>query len=119
MDRRLMKLPVHIPAVGPILRYHAWLHGRDPKLAEKVLHDIRNMLQGPGGATLLEVLEKAIQLSLCEILGDPRALEARNAQGFILTDLQRIASDEYERILAAKDDAANSRRGLTRRNFGP
>lgn len=114
-----MKLPVRIPAPGPILQYHAWLHGQDPQLAERVLQGIRTALQGPGGPILLEVLEKAISLSLSEILGDERALAARNAQGFILTDLQRIASDEYERLLAAKDDAATARRGIARRHSGP
>lgn len=113
-----MKLPVRIPTPGPILQYHAWLHGNDPRLAEKVHYELRHLLQSPGGATLLEILEKSISLSLCEILGDPRALEARNAQGFILTDLQRIASGEYEQILAAKDDAANARRGQSRRQSG-
>jgi hypothetical protein len=113
-----MKLPVCIRSPGPILQYHAWLHSKNPALAEKVHVELRNLLQGPGGAMLLEVLEKSVQLSLSEVLGDPRALEARNAQGFILTDLQRIASDEYEQILAAKDDAANARRGNSRRRSG-
>ena len=113
-----MKLPVRIPAPGPILLYHAWLHEKDPNLAERVHYELHHMLRTPAGAMLLETLEKAITLSLCEILGDERALAARNAQGFILTDLQRIASDEYAQILAAKDDAANARRGFPRRDSG-
>lgn len=113
-----MKLPVHITAHGPILAYHSWLARSNPQLAENMILQLRNFLREDGGAILLEVLEKSVQLSLCEILGDERALAARNAQGFILTDLQRIASDEYEKILAAKDDAANARRGIARRQSG-
>jgi hypothetical protein len=109
-------LPVRMPKPGPILEYHAWLHGMNPLLAEKMLAELRLALRGTGGAMLLEVLEKAIQLSLSDPLGDPRALEARNAQGFILSDLQRLASDEYEKLLAGKADAAGARRALARGN---
>jgi hypothetical protein len=113
-----VKLPVRIPEPGPLLRYHAWLHARDPQLAKELAMSLQAHLRTDGGAILLELLEKSIQLSLSEILGDARALEARNAQGFILTDLQRIASGEYEQILAAKDDAANPRRRIARRKPG-
>lgn len=113
-----MKLPVRTPAPGPLLQYHAWLHGIDPVAAEQMLHGIRLALRGPGGSMLLEALEKSTSLSLCDILSDPRALEARNAQGFILADLQRMVSDEYERILAAQDDATSVRRRIARRNSG-
>lgn len=113
-----MKLPVRIPQPGPILQYHAWLHAKDPAMAEYVHGELKAMLRTPGGSMLLEILEKSVQLLLTDILADERALAARNAQGFILTDLQRIASDEYEKILAAKDDAANARRGIARRQSG-
>lgn len=113
-----MTLPVRMPKPGPILEYHAWLHGKNPLLAEKMLAELRLALRGPGGAMLLEVLEKSIQLSIFDPLGDPRALEARNAQGFILADLQRLASDEHEQILAGQADAASARRALARRASG-
>lgn len=113
-----MSLPARLPAPGPLLRYHTWLHQMDPAKAEWALLEIRRILKEPGGVILLDMLAKSVALTPSEILGDERALAARNAQAFILTDLQRIASDEYERILAAKDDAANARRGNPRRDSG-
>lgn len=110
-----MKLPLRLPKPGPLLEYHAWLHGKNPELAKQAIFAVRDALKTPGGAILLEMLEKAIALSPSEILGDSRALEARNAQGFILTDLQRIASDEYEKVLAGKNDPASARRANVRR----
>jgi len=110
-----VKLPLRLPKPGPLLDYHAWLHGKNPELAKETIFAVRDALKTPGGAILLEMLEKAIALSPVEICGDDRALAARNAQGFILTDLQRMASDEFEKVLDGQADTAGTRRTNVRR----
>jgi hypothetical protein len=77
----------------------------DQEIFKDTTKAIRAVLSTEGGAILLDFLEKATLLSLSPVLGDDRALSARNAQALIPSDLRRIMSNEHEQLLLAKGDA--------------
>jgi len=108
-----MPLPRRQSEPGPILSYLSGLRAADGALADKVMQNVRTMLQTPEGAMFLELLDNSTSLSLVPILADSRALEARNAQAFIAADLRRIMSDEHEQLLQRAHDAGSTRRRLT------
>jgi uncharacterized protein YcgL (UPF0745 family) len=107
-------LPQALSEAGPILTYLAKLSVSHRKDADRVMQQIRVMLSTPEGVMFLNLLEVSTQLTLTPILGEVRALEARNAQGFIVADLKRIASDEHEKLLQRQDDAGSARRSVAR-----
>ena len=107
-------LPQLVNDPGPILTYLQKLALHDSDAADKARLMVRAMLATPEGAMFLDLLEKSTQLSQTPVLADPRALEARNAQGFIASDLKRIASDEHERLAERNANRADARRAVAR-----
>lgn len=86
-----MKLPRLLPDAGPILRYIDQLPAAQKKGALTML---RNMLASPEGVMFLNLLENATINRTLPIVGEPRALDALNAQSLIAHDLRRIVNDE-------------------------
>jgi hypothetical protein len=119
-------LPHPISEPGPILTYLARVRNaaKDEEtryladMADHTLAAVKAMLQTPEGRIFMDLLEKSTQLSLTPILSDERALAARNAQGFITSDLRRIMTDETERLLQRQDDAASAGRAVARTRPG-
>jgi len=112
-----LPLPLPLSEPGPILTYLTRLRSANidqiKLAADHAEAQVREMLNTQAGAILLDLLEKSTSLSQVPISGDERALAARNAQTFILSDLRRIASNETEQILA-QGNARGGRHG--RRN---
>ncbi|PZQ99202.1 MAG: hypothetical protein DI533_00395 [Cereibacter sphaeroides] len=109
-----MPLPLLLSEKGPLLTYLQGLWPSNPALVEKIHATIRTLLETPDGAMLLDLLEKSTSLSLTPILADTRALEARNAQGFIALDLRRIMSDEIDKLVQQRTDAGSPGRTARR-----
>jgi hypothetical protein len=107
-------LPRPLSEPGPLLAYLTQLRKIDSAKADKVQAMVRLALGTEGGAILLELLEVSTLLSQQPVLGDDRALAARNAQAFIASDLRRIMSNETEELLQRQTDAASARRDLAR-----
>ncbi|MCB2105011.1 MAG: hypothetical protein KDE10_11055 [Rhodobacteraceae bacterium] len=103
------RLPARLPEPGPLLEYLQWLRSSDVQASEKARLAIRSMLSTSDGAMFMELLEKAVLYRANAILGDSRALEARNAQGLIAFDLRRIASDEHEQLLERQTNLQHRR----------
>lgn len=111
-----MYLPQLLSEPGPLLTYLSKLRALDAGKADAAIDAVRVVLGTIEGVILLDLLEKSTQLLQTPIYADDRALLARNAQGFIASDLRRILSDETEQLLEQRADLANARRGNTRRN---
>jgi hypothetical protein len=104
-----MPLPLRHSEPGPILGYLTQLRAANPKLAEQTIAAVRALLRTQDGAILLDLLDKSTVQALVPILADPRALEARNAQGFIVSDLRRIVTNETEQLVQQQTDKAGTR----------
>jgi len=112
-------LPNLISEPGPLLTYIAALEQIDATKASDLRRSIRAALGSVDGRILLELLEKATITTPTKILADPRALAARNSQAFIASDLRRILSDEYEKLVEQKQATVGSaKRGGPRRGAG-
>lgn len=107
-------LPRRLSEPGPILTYLSELRKSDGALADSVQERLKVLLQTDSGAMFLDLLEKSTTLRLVPILGDQRALDAKNAQGFIAADLRRILSDETDQLVQRATDAASQRRRIAR-----
>jgi hypothetical protein len=113
-----LPLPLPLSEPGPLLTFLDRLvrQAREKNLPEfeRMADDyrgaIRQMLSTEEGSMFLELLEKSTQLSLSPILGDERALIARNAQSFIARDLRRIMSNETEMVRQAEQASAGRAR---------
>lgn len=105
-----MTLPLRLPEAGPLLKYLSWVSSVNRNQAIDAARSIKVALATPGGAILLDLLNKSIELSPISIVGDERALAARNAQCFIASDLRRLLSDEIERLLEQSNDAGSERK---------
>ena len=102
-------IPHRLPPKGPLVAYIEDLVRLGlNKEAKRAARAVRLCLSTPDGRILLDLLEKATIQAPTEILADPRALAARNAQSFIAHDLRRIMSDETDAIL---DDKTGAKRG--------
>lgn len=104
--QHLSKLPLPLCEPGPLTGYLNLLTEQNPTLAADVSREIRASLKTPGGVKLMELLEICLMRNPIPISADPSALAARNAQGFILADLRRIASNELDVRLDAKTGKA-------------
>jgi hypothetical protein len=118
-----LPLPLPLSEPGPLLTFLDRLvrqarAANQPEL-ERMTDDyrgaIRQMLSTEEGGMFLELLEKSTLLSLLPILGDERALAARNAQASIARDLRRIMSNETELVRQAEQTSA----GRPRRKPAP
>jgi hypothetical protein len=104
-----MSLPRPLSEPGPVLAYLSRLREKNPKLADDTILDVRAILQTPGGAILLDLLEKSTLLAPLPVMSEERALAARNAQAILALDLRRITSDEHEQV-SGQNSVANPRR---------
>lgn len=110
-----MHLPRPLNEPGPLLAYLAKLRVVNPALTKDAVELIRATLATEGGAILLDLLEKSTLMSVSPILGDDRALSAKNAQALIPSDLRRIMSNETEQLLAKGDARSTGQSGRKRR----
>lgn len=92
---------------GPVIDYLTWLYGtakaaKDPETVESVriaIHAIRRLAKSDDGKALFAVLDKSVNSFVLPPSTETRALEAHNAQAFILVDLQRIANGLLDPLL--------------------
>lgn len=85
------------PSPGPILRYLAQL---EPNQAQGVHMALQDLFAQPEGKILMELLEKSIQDRLIPEAAPAGALGDREAQRFIVSDLQQIVRgpDAYQPV---------------------
>jgi hypothetical protein len=104
-------LPLRKPEAGPVLEYLKWVSVNvDEARAKLAYQAVSETLNSPGGAILLDLLEKALQFSVFPITENPSALVARNAQCFIVSDLRRIAANEMGTVQQPEDDTKRTGR---------
>jgi hypothetical protein len=108
-----MPLPLRLSEAGPILDYLRVLFATDRDLCIATATAVQSVLSQTDGRILLDLLEKSVLMTQLPVLADDRALLARNAQAFILSDLRRIASDEIGRLVE-QADARSAGRGRRR-----
>lgn len=96
------------PDAGPVLRY---LQCLPQKERAQVQAAVRSLLQQPDGAILLELLQKSVIERTVPITGDQRALDALNAQRFIVSDLKRLTDEHSYLTTEPKDASARAGRG--------
>lgn len=111
----MQNLPLPPSKNGPLLEYLNVLGEIDADIARHVSREIRDALKTAGGVKLMELLEIVLMRNPLPIDGNACALAARNAQGFILADLRRIASNELDVRLDEQNRKGGAGRTLGRR----
>ena len=98
-----MHLPRQYRGKGPLLAYlDTLLRIPGQREAREVIRAVRAIAATPEGRLLFTFLEEATSVTPEPGAGG-RALREANAQRFLPLDLQRMASDESDRLLGQSD----------------
>lgn len=105
-----MHLPRRLKGKGPLVRYVEEIARSDRKLAREVVRAVREVVSTPAGRIVLAALDEAtLATPDPDSPGGPvsdRALREALGARSIPLDLQRLASDESEKLLREGDEGS-------------